>query len=89
MLIDALLVFLGPTSQRIAVMVEQSVATKLTHHQRLLILRFPLQSIGFLRQPIVPADVLVTAKHVEKLTQWIVDHLRSSVEIVAFHRRRH
>src|SRR6185503_19603482 len=64
MLVDALLILLGPSRRRITMMTEQSIAAKFTHHERLLILRAPLQSIRFLRQTIVPTDILVTPKHV-------------------------
>src|SRR5690349_18918200 len=48
-LVKRLLVFLGPASQDVAVMTIQSVRTEFTHDQRLVILRLPLESIGFLR----------------------------------------
>src|SRR5215216_7043113 len=85
MAIKVLLVLFGPASQSVAVMVEESVTAELTHHERFLVLRFPLESIGFVRQTIVPPDVLVTSEHVEVLSQWIVDHLRRRVEVVTLH----
>src|SRR5690348_12934291 len=88
MLVDIRLEFLGPARQRVAMISKLSVAAELAHHERLLILRLPLESVSFLRQTIVPADILIAPKNVEKLTQRIVNHLCFRIAVMTFHRGR-
>src|SRR5438477_434589 len=59
-LVEVLLVFLGPSRQRIAMISVGRFRAEFTHDQRFLIFGFPFHPISFFWQTIVPAYIFVT-----------------------------
>ena len=67
----------------------EGAAAKFAHDERLLILRFPFQSIGLVGQTIVPTYIFVATEHVQIFSEWIIYHLGRVIDVMAFHGRRY
>src|SRR5437660_11907416 len=85
MLVQVLLILLGPSRQSITMISVERAAAKLTHDERFLILRFPFQSIGLFRQTVVPSHILITAEHAQVLSERVIYHFRLIIYIVTLH----
>src|SRR5260370_8703550 len=57
MLVETLLIFLGPACKRIAVVAKERVSSEFTHNQRLVVLRAPINRLCVRRTMDVPANV--------------------------------
>ena len=81
------LVLLGEAGERVAVQARLRVGAKLADDDRLVVRGAPGESVALLRQPVVPADILVQAEHVEVGPQRIVDSLGVRSHRVMLQRR--
>src|SRR5882762_9595238 len=82
MLIQILLVLLGPSHSLVPMVPKKSVTAEFADDERLVLSDLPGQAVGFLRQPVIPTDVFVAAQHIEVFSQWIINHLRVGVRVV-------
>src|SRR5712671_6080208 len=83
MLIQILLIFLGPSHSLVTVVAEQGITSEFANDEGLVLGDLPGQIICLLRQPVVPADIFVASEHVEIFAQGIIDNLRLWIRVVA------
>src|SRR5882762_1363583 len=74
MLIQILLIFLGPSHSLVTVVAEQGITSEFANDEGLVLGDLPGQIICLLRQPVVPADIFA---------QGVIDNLRLWIRVVA------
>src|SRR4030095_2117265 len=83
MLVQISLVLFGPYHTFIAMVTKEGVRSELADDERLVQTRLPCQAVSLLGQTVVPANIFITAKHIEIFSQRIVNNLSVWIGITA------